>query len=196
MAAQLARTSRALQLHHDVCSHHEVETGRNDAQLAMIHMLPTLENWICQQRWFMLTNATECPFVTSDNPVTNWADRGEGAEVGVGFADPGFRLFLPITPRLGVAVVQTAEALRAVLKGSEEGSFTREYDLSIQAAKLPLPEVLRHNQVALANAERYSYVNTRDRRLDEFLKEQFTRRSPPVRRFDLKPIGSSVTYKE
>jgi hypothetical protein len=63
MAAQLARTSRALQLHRDVCSNEGVETRRNDAQLAMVYMVPKLENWICQQRWLLLTNATGCPFV-------------------------------------------------------------------------------------------------------------------------------------
>ena len=73
-------------------------TGRNDAQIAMVHMAPKMENWICQQNWFLLFNGTECPFVTSDHPVTNWADRGDGAETGVGFADPGFRLLFPNTP--------------------------------------------------------------------------------------------------
>jgi hypothetical protein len=128
--------------------------------------------------------------------VTSWADQGEGAEVGVGFADLAFRLFFPITPRLGVAVVQTPESLKAILSDSEEGSFTREYDLSIQSAELALIDVLRHNQVTLSNAERYAYTNTKDERLHEFVKEQFIHRPAPLRRFDLKPIGTPVADKE
>lgn len=167
-------------------------TERNKIQF----IRDSFENWMCQQRWMILANTTDCPFVTSDNPVTNWADRAEGVEVGVGFADPGFRVFFPITPRLGVAVLQTVEALSAILNDVEESSFSREYDLSIESSELRLLDVLRHNQVTISNAERYAYTNTNDDRMREFLKEQFIHRSAPVRRFDLRPIGSPVSDKD
>jgi hypothetical protein len=192
MAFQLLRTPRALQIHRDAGAMAAVEIGRNDPQLAMAYMAPKIENWLCQMSWHVFSNPTDFPFLSSDNPVTTWADRGPGAEGGVGFSDPALRVLFPLRPRTCLAIIQTTEALKSITADTpeKEGSFTRGYELSIRAADLSLLGVVRHNQVTVSNADKYCYASCNDERLHRFMLDQFIHRPAPVRRFDRRPIGS------
>jgi hypothetical protein len=191
IAFQLLRTPRAFQIHRDAGAMAGVEIGRNDPQLAMVYLAPKIENWLCRMSWLVFSNKTDFPFLTSDNPVTTWADRGSGAEGGVGFSDPALRVLFPLSPRTCLAIIQTNEALQAIAadQPENEGGFTREYELSIRAADLTLLDVVRHNQVTVSNADRYCYASCNDQRLRRFMLDQFIHSPPPVRRFDRRPIG-------
>lgn len=197
IAFQLLRTPRSFQIHRDAGAMAAMEIGRNDPQIAMVYMAPKIENWICQMRWLLFSNPTDVPFLSSDNPVTTWADRGLGAEGGVGFSDPALRVLFPLSPRTCLAIVQTTEALKSIMADTpeNEGNFAQEYELSIRAADLSLLDVIQHNQVTVSNADKYAYASWNDERLRRFMQDQFTHRAAPVRRFDRKPIGSPPAVK-
>jgi hypothetical protein len=192
LAFQLLRTPRAFQMIRDACAAQAIEIGRNGPQLNMIWMAPKIENWICQLEWLVLSNSTTFPFLTSDNPVTPWADRGGGFEAGVGFHDPSFRLFFPLTPTLAIAALQTSVSLKGISGDPPQrpGSFRDLFDLSIQKGVLTAEGVWIHNRVTIAFAENYVYANGNDDRLRLFLKEHFIGQPGPVRRSDRRPFGS------
>ena len=186
MAFQLVRTERAFQFLRDAGAAQDMEIDRNAPQLAMAYIAPKIENWICQLSWLVLRNNTEFPILTSDNPVTTWADIGDGFEVGVGFRDPGLRLLFPLSPKICIACIQTPASLKAISADTAEsdGSFCNEYELSVGAGTLTFNALLKHNQVTLANAERYAYSDHKSENLQLFMADWFVGRSGPVRRDD------------
>ena len=195
MAFQLLRTPRSFQLIRDACASEAGELGRNDPQLIMATLAPKFENYICQMDWLLLSNRSDFAFVTSDNPVTMWANRGTCFEGGVGFCDPDLLVLLPLSPKLCLATVQTPALLASVMKdfasgGEDEGSFLKEYDLSVVCADLMVEGVVRHNKVTVANADRYAYACCNEDRLKAFMTDCFIHRPAPVRRDDRLPIGS------
>ena len=194
IAFQLVRTPRSFQMHRDACARAGLKVGRNDPQLGMVYMAPIIENWICQLKWFILWNRTDFAFLTSDNPVTTWADRGSAFETGVGFVDPALRVLFPLSPKICVATVQTRASWEAITGESpeREGSFTEKFELSIQSAALTVDGVIRHNQVTTSNAEKYAYATRNEDRLQLFMRDWFTERPAPVRRDDHQPIGSPL----
>jgi hypothetical protein len=124
-----------------------------------------------------------------------WANRGTWFEGGVGFGDPDLLVLLPLSPKLCLAAVQTPASLASIMKdfaggGEEEGSFLKEYDFSVVCADLVVEGVVRHNQVTVANAERYAYASGNEDRLEAFMKDCFIHNPAPVRRDDRQPIGS------
>jgi hypothetical protein len=195
MALQLLRTPRAFQLSRDACASEGVKLGRNDPQLVMASLAPKFENYICRMDWLLLWNRSDFAFVTSDNPVTMWANRGTWFEGGVGFNDPGLHVLFPLSPKLSLAAVQTPASLATVMKDfvdgwEEEGSFLQEYDLSVMSADLEVEGVVMHNQVTVSNAENYVYTSCNEDRLQAFMRDCFISRPAPVRRDDRQPIGS------
>ena len=191
MAFQLLRTPRSFQIFRDACALNDVNVGPNDPQRLTVYMAPQIENWICQMSWYVSSNVTSLPFLTSDNPVTAYAETGLIAEVGVGFSNPALRVIFPLSPRICLVMEHTPASLFCVTSDSSERepSFMHEFELLIHSAELTLLDVIRLNQVT--NAEKYAYTNGENERIRLFMKEQFTDRSAPVRRDDGQPVGSA-----
>jgi hypothetical protein len=85
MSFQLIRTPRPFQILRDEGTRRGIPIGSNDPQILMVYEAPFLEKWLCGMKWGVCWNQSTLPFLTSDNPVVTWADRGHGAELGVGF---------------------------------------------------------------------------------------------------------------
>lgn len=194
MAFQLARTPRMFQIFRDEGSRHGIEIGPNDPQLAMVHQAPILEKWLCGMTWILCWNRSTLPLLTSDNPVVMWADRCEGAELGVGFQEPALRILFPLTPKMCLTAVQTDTSLKAVLDGlpESEPQFSDFYPLRVDSGWLGIDQAVMLNQVTVSNAERYVYANSSDEKVRLFLNDLFFGHAGPVRRFDRKPIGSAI----
>lgn len=193
-AFQLARTPRIFQIFRDSGRHHGVAMSGNDPALAMVHQAPFLERWLCRMTWTLYENHATLPLLASDNPAVLWSDRGEGAELGTGFADPALRVLLPLTPRLCLMFSHNAVSLQTVHNDRPDTNpqFSDRHQLFIRAGRLGIDETVRLNQVTVANAERYVYANSRDEKVLLFLKDLFFGGPGPVRRFDRKPVGSPV----
>lgn len=164
----------------------------------MVHQAPFLEKWLCGMTWILCWNRSTLPLLTSDNPVVMWADRGESAELGVGFLEPALRILFPLTPNMCLNAVQTETSLKAVLDDRAEANpqFSDFYPLRVDTCALGINEAVMLNQVMVSNAARYVYSNNNDDNVRLFLKDQFFGRSGPVRRSDRKPIGSPVHLEE
>ena len=182
------------QILRDEWTRHSIEVGRNDPQLAMANQAPFLEKWLCGMTWVVCWNRWTLPFLTSDNPVVMWADRGEGAEIGVGFQEPKLQILFPLTPKLCLNAVQTPVSLEEVSRDSPFGTpqFTDFYPLRIDRGWLDIEQVVKFNQVTVSNAERYVYADRNQDNVRRFLENLFFGRSGPVRRSDRKPIGSEI----
>jgi hypothetical protein len=193
-AFQLARTPRVFQLFRDEGCRQGLDIGPNDPQLAMVHMAPLLEKWLCGMRWILCNNRSTLPLLTSDNPAVMWADRGKGAELGVGFQEPALRILFPLTPKMCLTAVHTEASLSGVLADypGSDFQFSDFYPLQVDTGWLGIDQVVILNQVEVANAERYVYASTDDDKLRLFLKDLFFGASRPVRRIDRKSIGSPV----
>ncbi len=194
MAFQLARTPRMFQILKDEGSRHGVDTGPNDQQLVMVYMAPFLEKWCCGMKWIVCWNLSTLPLLTSDNPVVMWADRGDGADLGVGFLDPALRMLFPLTPNICLTAAQTQTSLKTVQDDTPESTpqFSDSYPLRVGRGSLGIDEAVMLNQVMVSNAERYVYANSNDEKVRLFLNDLFFGLSGPVRRSDRKPIGSPV----
>ena len=123
-----------------------------------------------------------------------WADRGEGAEIGVGFHDPALQILFPLTPQLCMKCRQTPQSLEAALHDHPHDTlqFTDRHFLKIARGALGIEEAVTLNQITVSNAERYVYGHSNDEKVLLFLRELFYGRSGPVRRFDGKTIGSEI----
>ena len=198
VAFQLARTPRMFQTFRDEGRRQGLNIGLNDPQLAMVAQAPFLDKWLCGMRWVVRRNRSTLPFLTSDNPVVMWADRGEGAELGVGFHEPALRILFPLTPTICLTAAHTDASHRAVLGDTPKSKpqFSDFYPLQVSSDVLGIDEVVMLNQVTVANAESYVYANRNDEKVQLFLTDLFFGRSGPVRRFDRKPIGSPVDSGE
>ena len=194
MAFQLARTPRMFQIFRDEGSRQGLDIGPNDPQLAMVHQAPFLEKWLCGMTWILCWNRSTLPLLTCDNPVVMWANRGEGAELGVGFQEPALRILFPLTPRMCLTAVQTKASLKAVLDDLPESRprFSAFYPLQVNTGWLGIDHAVILNQVVVSNAERYVYANSDDDKVRLFLNDFFFGLSGPVRRLDRKPIGSPL----
>ena len=194
MAFQLARVPQMFQLFRDEGMRRGVEIGVNDPQLAMVFMAPQLEKWICAMEWTICDNGSAMPFLTSDAPVVMWADRGDGAELGVGFTEPALQITFPLTPKLSVLCKHTEASITAVREDdpTTRPRFTDLYRMQVSRGRLELVQALRSNLLVATNAHRFVYANNNDLRLQLFLKEHFIGQPGPVRRSDRKPIGSPI----
>jgi hypothetical protein len=194
MAFQLARTPRMFQIFRDEGSRHGIDIGPNDPQLAMVYQAPFLEKWLYGMPWILCWNGSTLPLLTSDNPLVMWADRGEGAELGVGFQEPALRILFPLTPKICLTALQTETSLRAVVDDVPESNprFSDFYALRLHSGWLGIDQAVMLNQVVVSNAEQYVYANSNDEKVRLLLDDLFFGLSGPVRRFDRKPIGSPI----
>jgi len=198
MAFQLARTPQIFQILRDEGIRQGVGDGTNFPQLAMVHEAPFLEKWLCGMAWTLCWHRSTLPLLTSDSPVVMWADRGDGAEVGVGFEESGLRILFPLTPKMCLTATQTEATLKAVLDEPADSNphFSDTYPLRIETGRLSIGQAVMLNQVTVSNAHRYVYSNSADDNVRLFLKDQFFGLSGLVRRSDRKPIGSLVDPEE
>ncbi len=144
--------------------------------------------------WIICRNYSSLPLLTSDNPVVMWADRGEGAEIGVGFHDPKLQILFPLTPHLCMMCLQTPDSLESALQDRSSGTpqINDIHPLKIARGGLGIEGTKKLNQITVSNAERYVYGHSNDEKVLLFLRELFFRRPGPVRRFDRNPIGSEI----
>lgn len=194
VAVQLARTPRTFQALRDDGIRQGVEVGPNGPQLAMVHIAPFLEKWICGMVWILCRNKSTFPLVTSDNPVVMWADHGGGAELGVGFENPALRILFPLTPRICLVAAQTDASLKSVLDDvpGSNPRFTDFHPLRIDSGLLGIEMAVRMNQLTVSYAERYVYANSSQENVLLFIRETFFGLRGPVRRSDRRPIGSAT----
>ena len=88
--------------------------------------------------WNLCWNRSTLPFLTSDNPAVMWADRGDGAELGVGFQEPALQILLRLTPTICLLAAQTEASLRTVLQHYPESNpqFIDFYSLTVNRGTL------------------------------------------------------------
>jgi hypothetical protein len=81
---------------------------------------------------------------------------------------------------------QTEDSLKAVLNERPETrpQFDDIYPLDIDEGWLGIEQVVRLNQITVANAERYVYADRNDEKVLLLLNDLFFGQSEPVRRFD------------
>jgi hypothetical protein len=194
MAFQVARTPRMFQVLRDEGARQGTNIGCNYPQLAMACQSPFLERWLCGMDWILATDRSTLPLFTSDNPVVMLAARGAGAELGVGFKEPGLEIVIPLSPGMCLTGEQTEVSLNAVLGDVPEfpPEFSESYSLRIDWGWLAIEQAVRVNQLTASNADRYVYTSSNDERVRLFLDEHFAGLAGPARRFDGKPIGSPV----
>ena len=192
LAFQIARTPRQFQSLRDEYAFHGREADQNEPQKAMVVGAPRLENWICWLKWAVCRNESEYPFLTSDNPVVLWANRGKGAEIGVGFAEPDLQIHFPISPQLCFTAQHSRTSRAAVLADpvDRQSAFTTEFDLNIVTGALNTGQIKQANLLTVANADRCIYSNYKDDELRRFLQRRFIGQPGPVRRRDHRPFGS------
>jgi hypothetical protein len=147
MAFQLARTPRIFQIIRDVGSQQGLDVGPNRPQLLMVRQAPFLEKWLSGMSWRVCTNRSTLPLLTSDNPVVMWADRGEGAELGVGFQEPALSILFPLTPKIRLTGVQTEDSLKAVFDDGPESKpeFSKSYPLRIDRGWFGMDHAVKLN---------------------------------------------------
>jgi hypothetical protein len=159
MAFQLARTPRMFQIIRDEGRRLGIDVGPNDPQLMMARQAPFNEKWICGMTWTLCWNRSSLPLLTSDNPVVMWADRGGGAELGVGFRDATLEILFPLTPSLCLMLEHTVASHKLVVDDVPESTpeFSAHYPLRIHTGWLDIDQAARVNQITVSNAERYVY---------------------------------------
>jgi Protein of unknown function (DUF4238) len=162
----------------------------------MMHGGPKIALWVTLMNWKAYTSDGTYLVMTSDNPVTLWAERAVagqvGTEVGLGFADPAMRLSFPVTPFVSLVAEHTLFSLTAIHAEDLDGMHDRmrgwQPQLRYQGATPNRLKVLNHATVA--NADRYVFHCERDAKVDRFLARYLLHQPAPVRRYDLKTIGS------
>jgi hypothetical protein len=167
----------------------------NVPALAMVYVAPFFEKWLCAMRWSVYWNRSSFPFMTSDNPVVMWADRGDGAELGVGFEEPALQVLFPLTPATCLMAAQTEGSLRTVIEDDPESNpqFTGSYSLTVNRGDVGIDGAVRLNQITVSNAEHYVFSSSDAENVRLFLRDLFFGLPGPVRRFDRKPLPVRIS---
>lgn len=190
---QLMRTDRALQLLRDHLRLHGEEFAPDDPQKLMVTTMLPHERLLWLMRWEVWQVEDDDVLITTDNPATMWSDRGDGAELGVGFSEPGLVLSLPMTSRLCFVARQTKETIAeaAKLLGSADDKLLgTPLESNVRPRMIDRRTVHRLNQTHVSNGDRYAISSYDDARLRRFMVRNFRANAGPVRRSDRKPIGS------
>jgi hypothetical protein len=161
-------------------------------------MLLLIGRWIprvARMSGILAYNETSRPLLTSDNPAVTWKRVGEGFICGVDQYDPELVVSCPLSPTLMFTAYQTPESLRAVLAEPYDGSADPKpwnFTSRINIGGIPEWEVERMNHICVTNAHGHVYANYRDNSLLRFLENRFFGAAAPVRRRDLRAIGSPI----
>jgi hypothetical protein len=163
---------------------------------SMVHGFADIALWVTLMSWTGYVGDGVYRLVTSDNPVTLWAERvvgGQvGKEVGLGFADPGMRLSFPVTPLVALVAEHTPFSLAAIdaedLDGMHDRMRSWQPQFRYENATSIRMKVLNHATVT--NADRYVFHCERDAKVERFLARYLLNQPSPVRRYDRKPVGS------
>ena len=197
IAAQLLRTPRFFQLMRDGLAADGMVYEQDTLQRAMVLLIGRWIPRLVRMRGILAYNETGLPLLTGDNPAVMWKKAGEGFVCGVDQYDPALVVSCPLSPTLIFVAYQTPESLRAVhgeqhdVPRSERKSEL--FGTHVDIGTMPEWEVKRMNHLCISNAHRYVYANYCDRVLLRFLQNRFFGAPAPVRRRDLRPIGSPVT---
>ena len=147
-------------------------------------------------RGILAHNNTGLPLLTSDNPAVMWKKAGDGYVCGVDQYDPDVVVCCPLSPKLVFVANQTPESLKAVhavphdIPAADRHPST--FPSHIDIGTMPEFEVKRMNHLCVINAHRYVYASYSDKTLLRFLQNRFFGFPAPVRRRDLRPIGSPI----
>ncbi len=195
---QASRTDRFFRLLRDEASGVGLSFGTNDPQFAMVVNAPNFERLLCSMNWTVCRNVSSVAFLTSDNPVAMWADRGAEVEGGVGFIDPDLIISLPLTPTILFLARHCARSRAAVLESTAEttSSFEDHYPLTVDVGSVDAFMAARLNRVTVSNAHEYVYSNRIDSNGEQLLRRWFFGSMAPVRRSDRKPIGTPFEHPE
>ena len=82
--------------------------------------------------WILVRNATEDPFLLSDNPVALYNSQPASFYGNLGLSSPGIEIHIPLTPRLGFNL----------LCPSFEQHVRRGHDVLLQLTKSNIPELI------------------------------------------------------
>ncbi len=196
VAAQLFRTPRFLQLMRDGLNADGIAYERDTPQRVMLLLI---ERWILRlvrMRGIIAHNETGLPLLTCDNPAVMWKRNGDSFICGVDQYDPNLVVSCPLSPTLIFVAYQTPESLKAV--HAERHDVDRHdrqpetFTSHVGVGALPVSEVQHLNNICISNAHRYVYASYCDQALLRFLQDRFFGAAAPVRRRDLRPIGSSL----
>jgi len=196
VAAQLLRTPRFLQLVRDGLDADGTVYERDTPQRVMVVLI---ERWVprlLRMTGIIARNETGFPLLTSDNPAVLWKQSrlGDGFMCGVDQYDPDLVVSCPLGPTLMFAAYQTPQSLNSTWAERRDVEScvkqSRSFATRIAYTQLTPPEVKRFNNVCISNANNYIYANYCDGTVLRFLQNRFFGAPAPVRRRDLRPIGS------
>jgi hypothetical protein len=196
IAAQLFRTPRFFQLLRDGL---DADSTTYEQDTLPSVMLLLIERWIprlARMNGVLAYNETGLSLLTCDNPAVAWKKRSDGFVCGVDQYDADLIVSCPLSPTLMFVAYQTPESLKAI--HAEQHDIARadwipeNFALHVGTGSLPEAEVKRMNLISVSNADRYLYANYSDRPLLRFLQNRFFGAPAPVRRRDLRSIGSPI----
>lgn len=194
VAAQLLRTPRFFQLMRDGLDADGTAYEQDTLPRVMVLLI---ERWIprlARMNGVLAYNETGLPLLTCDNPAIAWKKGGDGFICGVDQYDPDLIVSCPLSPTLMFVAYQTPESLEAVHAEQHDipHGTPQRFASHVATGSLPEFEVKRMNQICVSNAHRYVYANYSDEPLARFLQNRFFGAPAPVRRRDLRPIGSPI----
>lgn len=195
IAAQLLRTPRFFQLMRDGLDADRTPFEQDALPRVVLLLIGRWIPRIARMSGILAYNETSRPLLTSDNPAVTWKREGDGFICGVDQYDPELVVSCPLSPTLMVTAYQTPESLRAILAEPYDVSADpkpENFTSHVEIGGMPEWEVERMNYICVSNAHRYVYANYCDQSLLRFLEDRFFGAAAPVRRRDLRPIGSPV----
>ena len=196
VAAQLLRTPRFFQLMRDGLAADGTVYERDALQRVMLVLIDRWIPRLVRMRGILAHNETGLPLITCDNPAVMWKKAAEGFVCGVDQYDPSLVVSCPLSPTLMFVAYQTSESLKAVHAEQHDIPLAERkselFGTHVDIGAMPEWEVKRMNHLSVINAHRYVYANYCDKVLLQFLHDRFFGAVAPVRRRDLRPIGSPI----
>jgi len=199
IAAQLLRTPRFFQLMRDGLDANGTVYEQSTPQRVMLFLIDRWIPRLVRMRGILAYNETGRPLLTCDNPAVMWKKSGDGFICGVDQYDSELVVSCPLSPTLMFVAYQTPESLKAV--HAEQHDVARADQRSevftshVDIGTMPDWEVKRMNHLCVSNAHRYVYASYSDKALLRFLQNRFFGAAAPVRRRDLRPIGSPISQR-
>ncbi len=153
-----------------------VESDEFTGLHGMVHQVAKIRLWLTLMDWAACSSNGDYKLMTSDNPVTMWAERVgpgcQGLEVGWMFGNPALVLSFPVTPRLALVATHTRFSLAAISPGDLSGAHPEMGDWEPRFGRMAATDefLKKLNQVTVANAAQYVFCSERDAKVHEFLR--------------------------